>query len=164
MPFLYFLKTAAKNRIIFHFLKSRYFRLGGCSKMNLGILWETYLGLLKILFHKFSHNIAKFSHVTFIFDVLSESRIGFFSFLVYLALRNVVSSMKTRVCPERSSVSWICGNVSRQHWPQFGISYWQDICLIGNRNCARKRDVPNLIFLHFSQSSPLSFSVALLLI
>ena len=132
--------------------------------MNLGTFWETYLGLLKILFHKFSHNIAKFSHLTFIFDVLSESRIGFFSFLVYLALRNVISSIKTRVCPERSSVSWICGNVSRQHWPQFGISYWQDICLIGNRNCARKRDVPNLMFLHFSQSSPLSFSVALLLI
>ena len=99
--------------------------------MNLGTFWETYLGLLKILFHKFSHNIAKFSHLTFIFDVLSESRIGFFSFLVYLALRNVISSIKTRVCPERSSVSWICGNVSRQHWPQFGITYWQDICLIG---------------------------------
>ena len=34
--------------------------------------------------------------LTFIFYVLSESRIGFVSFLIFLALENVVSFTKTR--------------------------------------------------------------------
>ena len=34
--------------------------MGGRRKMNLGEFWETYLGLLKMLLHNFSHNIAKF--------------------------------------------------------------------------------------------------------
>ena len=34
--------------------------------------------------------------LTFIFDVLSELRIGFVSFLIFLALENVVSFTKTR--------------------------------------------------------------------
>ena len=34
--------------------------------------------------------------LTFIFYVLSESRIGFVSFLVFLALENIVSLTKTR--------------------------------------------------------------------
>ena len=42
--------------------------------------------------------------LTFIFDVLSESRIGFVSFLVFLALENV-SFMKTRFYRKRSSVT-----------------------------------------------------------
>ena len=36
MTFLYFSKKAAKNRSFFHFLKSRYFQLGGRRKTNLG--------------------------------------------------------------------------------------------------------------------------------
>ena len=34
--------------------------------------------------------------LTFVFDILSESRIGSVSFLVFLALENVVSFTKTR--------------------------------------------------------------------
>ena len=55
-----FSKTATKNRNFFTFLKSHYFWLGGCNKMNLGAFWEPYLGFLKMLFHSFPHNIAKF--------------------------------------------------------------------------------------------------------
>ena len=43
--------------------------------------------------------------LTFIFDVLSESRIGFVSFLVFLALENVVSFTKTRFYRKQSSVT-----------------------------------------------------------
>ena len=55
-----FSKTATKNHNFFTFLKSHYFWLGGCNKMNLGAFWEPYLGFLKMLFHSFPHNIAKF--------------------------------------------------------------------------------------------------------
>ena len=41
--------------------------------------------------------------LTFIFDVLSESRIGFVSFLVFLALENVVSFSKTCFYRKRSN-------------------------------------------------------------
>ena len=41
--------------------------------------------------------------LTFIFDVLPESRIGFVSFLVFLALENAVSFTKTRFYRKRSS-------------------------------------------------------------
>ena len=58
MTFLYFSKTATKNPIFINFLRSRYFRLSGREKMNLGEFWETYLGFLKMLFDKFPHNIA----------------------------------------------------------------------------------------------------------
>ena len=43
--------------------------------------------------------------LAFIFDVLSESRIRFVSFLVFLALENVVSFTKTRFYQKRSSVT-----------------------------------------------------------
>ena len=42
---------------------------------------------------------------TFIFDVLSESRIGFASFLVFLALENAVSFTRTCFYRKRSSVT-----------------------------------------------------------
>ena len=41
--------------------------------------------------------------LTFIFDELSESRIGFVSFLVFLVLEHVVSFTKTRIYQKRSS-------------------------------------------------------------
>ena len=43
--------------------------------------------------------------LTFIYDVFSELRIGFVSFLVILALENVVSFTKTCFYPKRSSVT-----------------------------------------------------------
>ena len=43
--------------------------------------------------------------LTFIFDVLSERCIGFVSFLVFLALENVVSFTKTHFYRKRSSVT-----------------------------------------------------------
>ena len=43
--------------------------------------------------------------LTFIFDLLSNSRIGFASFLVFLALENVVSFTKTCFYPKRSNVA-----------------------------------------------------------
>ena len=43
--------------------------------------------------------------LTFIFDVLSKSRIGFVSFLVFLALENFVSFTKTRFYRKQSSVT-----------------------------------------------------------
>ena len=43
--------------------------------------------------------------LTFIFDVLSESRIGFVSFLVFLALENVVSFTRTSFSRKRSNVT-----------------------------------------------------------
>ena len=43
--------------------------------------------------------------LTFIFDLLSESRIRFVSFLVFFALENVVSFIKTRFYRKRSSVT-----------------------------------------------------------
>ena len=47
------------------------------------------------------------SDFTFIYDVLSELRKGFVSFLVILALENVVSLTKTKTCfyQKRSSVT-----------------------------------------------------------
>ena len=45
------------------------------------------------------------SDLTFIYDVLSELRIGFVSFLVILALENVVSFTKTCFYRKRSSVT-----------------------------------------------------------
>ena len=45
------------------------------------------------------------SDVTFIYDVFSELRIGFVSFLVILALENVVSFTKTCFYRKRSSVT-----------------------------------------------------------
>ena len=68
--------------------------------------------------------------LTFIFDVLSESRIGFVSFLVFLALENVVSFTKTRFYRKQSSVTLLYGNVSRQHWPQFGIKVFDKIFVL----------------------------------
>ena len=44
-------------------------------------------------------------HLSFIFDVLSESRIGFVSYLVFLALKNVVSFTKTRFYRKHNSVT-----------------------------------------------------------
>ena len=46
--------------------------------------------------------------LTFIFYVLSESRIGFVSFLVFLALENIVSLTKTRFYWKWSG--WIMSN------------------------------------------------------
>ena len=43
--------------------------------------------------------------LTFIFDVLSESRIGFVSFLVFLAVENVASFTKTCFHRKRGSVT-----------------------------------------------------------
>ena len=43
--------------------------------------------------------------LTFIFDVVSESRIGFVSFLVFLALKNAASFTKTRFYRKRSSLT-----------------------------------------------------------
>ena len=43
--------------------------------------------------------------LTFIYDVFSELRIGFVSFLVILALENVVSFTKTCFYRKRSSVT-----------------------------------------------------------
>ena len=45
------------------------------------------------------------SDLTFIYDVYSELRIGFVSFLVILALENVVSFTKTCFYRKRSSVT-----------------------------------------------------------
>ena len=45
------------------------------------------------------------SDLIFIYDVLSELRIGFVSFLVILALENVVSFTKTCFYPKRISVT-----------------------------------------------------------
>ena len=45
------------------------------------------------------------SDVTFIYDVFSELRIGFVSFLVILALENFVSFTKTCFYRKRSSVT-----------------------------------------------------------
>ena len=45
------------------------------------------------------------SDLTFTYDVLSELRIGFVSFLVILALENVVSFTKTCFYRKRSSVT-----------------------------------------------------------
>ena len=45
------------------------------------------------------------SDLTFIYDVSSELRIGFVSFLVILALENVVSFTKTCFYRKRSSVT-----------------------------------------------------------
>ena len=45
------------------------------------------------------------SDLTFIYDALSELRIGFVSFLVLLALENVVSFTKTSFYRKRSSVT-----------------------------------------------------------
>ena len=45
------------------------------------------------------------SDVTFIYDVFSELRIGFVSFLVILALENVVSFTKTCFYRKRSTVT-----------------------------------------------------------
>ena len=45
------------------------------------------------------------SDLTFIYDVLSELRIGFVSFLVILALVNVVSFAKTCFYRKRNSVN-----------------------------------------------------------
>ena len=45
------------------------------------------------------------SDLTFIYDVYSELRIGFVSFLVILALENVVSFTKTCFYQKRSSVT-----------------------------------------------------------
>ena len=52
--------------------------------------------------------------LTFIFDILSESRIGFVSFLVFLALENAVSFTKTRFYRKRSSGT-ICNYVETFH-------------------------------------------------
>ena len=60
LHFNIFQKKAAQNGNFFIFLKSRYFWLGSRRKMDLDTFWETYLGFLEMLFHNFSHKIAKF--------------------------------------------------------------------------------------------------------
>ena len=45
------------------------------------------------------------SDLSFTFDVLSESRIGFVSFLVFLALENIFSFTKACFYRKRSSVT-----------------------------------------------------------
>ena len=45
--------------------------------------------------------------LAFIFDVLSESPIHFVSFLVFLAVENVVSFTKTCFYPKRGSVTML---------------------------------------------------------
>ena len=52
---------------------------------------------------KISKNVLR--GLTFIFDVLSESRIGFVSFLVFLALENVFSFTKTCFHGKRSNAT-----------------------------------------------------------
>ena len=54
------------------------------------------------------------SDLTFIYDVLSELRIGFVSFLVILALENVVSFTKACFHRKQSSVT-MCNYVEKIH-------------------------------------------------
>ena len=54
--------------------------------------------------------------LTFIFDVLSESRLDFVSLLVSLALENVTAKL--------------CGNFLHQHWPQFDIKVFDKIFVL----------------------------------
>ena len=54
------------------------------------------------------------SDLTFIFDVHPESRIGFVSFLVFLALKNVVSFTKTSFYQKQSSVA-MCNYMEMFH-------------------------------------------------
>ena len=58
----------------------------------------------------------------FIFDVLSELRIGFVLFFIFLVLKNVVSFIKLIFYRKR--------NVSRQQLPQFGIKFFDNIFLL----------------------------------
>ena len=46
--------------------------------------------------------------LVFIFDLLSESRIGFVSFLVSLALENIVSFTKTRFYQKVNEAAELC--------------------------------------------------------
>ena len=63
--------------------------------LNVNNYWHFFSKILKNLQHD----------PNFIFDLLSESRIGFVSFLVFLALENVVSFTKTRFYRKQSSVT-----------------------------------------------------------
>ena len=67
--------------------------------------------------------------LTFIFNKLSESQLGFASDLVFLAVENVVSFTKTCLYRQRGSVSMrnLCGNVFHYNWPQFGINVFDKI-------------------------------------
>ena len=98
--------------------------------------------------------------LTFIFDVLPEVSIGFVSFLVFLALENVV--IFPRTCFIKNKEVQLCVAMWKRFRPILAIVwhniFWQDIFLIENRNfepplqsvILRKRDVPNTMFLYFS--------------
>ena len=45
-----FFKNSRQKSYFFHFLKSYYFPVGCCRRINLGTFWEIYLGFLKMLF------------------------------------------------------------------------------------------------------------------
>ena len=69
--------------------------------------------------------------LTFIFDVLSESGIGFVSFLIFLALENVVTFTKTCFYRKKQrNYAELCGNVSCQRWAQFGIKVFDKIFVL----------------------------------
>ena len=68
--------------------------------------------------------------LTFIFDVLSESGIGFVSFLIFLALENVVTFTKTCFYRTMRNYAELCGNVSCQRRPQFGIKVFDKIFVL----------------------------------
>ena len=69
--------------------------------------------------------------------MLSESRIGLVSFLIFLTLENVASFTRTCFYQKRSSVTM--RNYVEMFHPNIGHNlawnFWHDNCLIENRNC-----------------------------
>ena len=63
------------------------------------------------------------SDLTFIFDVLSESPIHFVSFLIFLAVENVVSFTKTCFYRKRGSVTM------RKHVKTFHVNIGHNLAL-----------------------------------